>query len=528
MHRPDDGTVGLTSRNLYADDDRSQSNSQLSVSQPLLEEDSQSNKPLLRMPSWRTWLFSWNPSRSRRRPLRLGNGSEEKPTLKSKKRSRLCLKTGLGILVFLYVLEMAPHATDADFLHSGVTQLLGLIGSLVVLLLPDGIHRIVKSWGRPGHIGAGLASWPTDFSRDIIPMPCHSHNDYWRTVPLFSAIEVGCVGVEADIWLFNDQLLVGHSVASLTLNRTLDSLYINPLLDVLSRQNPRVTILPEDTSQPHGVFDTDPEQTLILLIDFKTSGSALWPQVQLALQPLRDENYLTRSNGSQITRGPITVVGTGNTPFDLVNSEETNPHHDVFFDAPLSEMYESVHGGDPLNTTSMNGDRSENTAHGEAISREDAKIADSSEISLESGRRRRSDEEGQGKSGTVSKDANAYDTGNSYYASVSFSDAIGQLRDGKFSDYQMDLLRGQVKGAHMRGLKARYWDLPFWPISLRNDVWDVLVKEGVDLLNVDDLKGATRRNWGHHRGWWKRMKGVSYDVHEAVDDSVNSPAVVHS
>ncbi|KAM0801961.1 hypothetical protein BDR22DRAFT_796187, partial [Usnea florida] len=276
-----------------------------------------------------------------------------------------------------------------------------------------------------------LASWPTDFSRDIIPIPCHSHNDYWRRVPLFSAIEVGCVGVEADIWLFNEQLLVGHSVASLTLNRTLDSLYINPLLNVLSRQNPKVTILPEDASQPHGVFDTDPEQTLVLLIDFKTSGSALWPHVQLALQPLRDKNYLTRSNGSQITRGPITVVGTGNTPFDLVNSEDTNPHHDVFFDAPL------------------------------------------------------------GKSGVLSKDANAYDAGNSYYASVSFSDAIGHLWDGKFSDYQMDMLRGQVKGAHMRGLKARYWDLPFWPISLRNHVWDVLVKEGVDLLNVDDLKGAT-------------------------------------
>lgn len=357
-------------------------------------------------------------------------------------------------------------------------------------------------------------------------MPCHSHNDYWRRVPLFSAIEVGCIGVEADIWLFDEELFVGHSVASLTPNRTLDSLYINPLLDVLSKQNPRLTILPDDTSQPHGVFDTDPEQTLILLIDFKTSGSALWPHVQTALQPLREKNYLTRSNGTQITRGPITVVGTGNTPFDMVNSEETNPHHDVFFDAPLSEMYGGTTSGDLSTATSINEEPPTDTMQGEPLSDENEKLADTTKVSLENARKRRSDEEGQGKSRTISGDANAYTTSNSYYASVSFGDAIGQLWDGQFSDHQMDLLRGQIKGAHRRGLKARYWDLPFWPISLRNHVWDVLVKEGVDLLNVDDLKGATRRNWNRHHGWWKRMKGVSNDVHGGIEESVDSPAVL--
>ncbi len=407
-------------------------------------------------------------------------------------------------------------------------QLLNLIGSLVVMVLPDGIHRIVESWGRPGHIGAGLSSWPTDFSRDIRPLPCHSHNDYWRRVPLFSAIEVGCIGVEADIWLFDEELFVGHSVASLTRNRTLDSLYISPLLDILSKQNPGLTILPDSTSQPHGVFDTDPEQTLILLIDFKTSGSALWPHVQSALQPLREKNYLSRSNGTQITRGPITVVGTGNTPFDLVNSKESNPHHDVFFDAPLSEMYESIDSGDLTNATSTNVNAPEDNMQGEASSEENVKTADTTKASSGNARKRQSDEEGQGKSGTISGDTNAYTTSNSYYASVSFGDAIGELWDGRFSDHQMDLLRGQIKGAHRRGLKARYWDLPFWPISLRNHIWDVLVKEGVDLLNVDDLKGATRRNWNRHHGWWKRMKGVSYDVHGDIDGHVNRPAVVRS
>ncbi len=346
---------------------------------------------------------------------------------------------------------------------------------------------------------------------------------------MFSAIEVGCIGVEADIWLFDERLYVGHSIASLTHNRTLNSLYIHPLLEILSKQNPRSTILPDDTSQPHGVFDTSPEQTLILLIDFKTSGPALWPHVQTALQPLREKNYLTRSNGTQITRGPITVVGTGNTPFDLVNSEESNPHHDVFFDAPLSEMYEGLNISNLPTAISTKEKRPKNTKQEAGSSKAGTNVADTTKLYSEKDRKRGSDVESHGNLGAISGDANAYNTGNSYYASVSFAEAIGLLEDGGFSDHQLELLRGQIEGAHRRGLKARYWDLPFWPISLRNHVWDVLVKEGVDLLNVDDLKGATKRNWKIHHGWWRRLKGVSYDVYEGIDDdSVNSRTAVHS
>ena len=371
-----------------------------------------------------------------------------------------------------------------------------------------------------------MSSWPTDFSRDIIPLPCHSHNDYWRRVPLFSAIEAGCIGVEADIWLFDDELFVGHSIASLTRNRTLDSLYIGPLLEVLSRQNPQSTIRPDDSPQPHGVFDTNPEQTIILLIDFKTPGTALWPHVQSALQPLRAKSYLTRGNGTQIIRGPITVVGTGNTPFDLVQSEESNPHHDIFFDAPLGEMYEGDDRGNLSATMTLPKIPSDDTVQGDTPSKVDNNLANTKRLPLEDARKRRSDAISQEKSRNDPDDADPYSTSNSYYASVSFADTIGQLEGGEFSDHQLDLLRGQIRGAHKRGLKARYWELPFWPISLRNYVWDVLVKEGVDLLNVDDLKGATRRDWKRHHGWWRRLIGYTYDAENGSDKSVDGPDVV--
>ena len=324
---------------------------------------------------------------------------------------------------------------------------------------------------------------------------------------MYSAIEVGCVGVEADIWLFDEELYVGHSVASLTPNRTLKNLYIDPLLDILSKQNPETKLIPEQDSRIHGVFDTTPEQSLIFLIDFKTAGATLWPYAHSALEPLRTRKYLTHSNGGEIIYGPITVVGTGNTPFDLVNSDDSNTDHDIFFDAPLRDMYKA---GDTSSAKSASSHEKDYSAEStpDQTSQIGGPIAENDVLQSNS-KKKRLDQEGQGKSGTSGDNSDVFNVSNSYYASVAFGEAIGQLQDGEFSQHQLDLLRGQIRGAHERGLKARYWDLPFWPISLRNHVWDVLVKEGVDMLNVDDLKGATKRNWDDHHGWWKRMKGSS-------------------
>lgn len=364
------------------------------------------------------------------------------------------------------------------------------------------VHHILQIWGKPGQIGDGLASWPTDFSRDINPIPCHSHNDYWRLVPLYSAIGAGCISVEADIWLFEDELFVGHSIASLTRNRTLHSLYIEPLLDILSKQNP-TTPFHDGRYSLNGVFDTRPDQSLVLLIDFKTPGIDLWPHVLSALAPLRERRFLTYVDGDRIVERPITVVGTGNTPFELVASKASNPDLDVFYDAPIRKMGgagghdpsgalqkdDSVHeGASAINDVPVGRARSPKDHRGPEY---DPNSTDSSITQVH---------DPPVISPTITADS--YNTTNSFYASGSFNDIFGRLIDNKFSPKQLKLLRDQVRGAHRRGLKARYWELPYWPISLRNHVWDVLVKEGVDLLNVDDLKGATERDWRLPHAWW--------------------------
>lgn len=285
-----------------------------------------------------------------------------------------------------------------------------------------------------------LSSFPTDFSRDIIPKPCHSHNDYLREVPLYNALSAGCTGVEADVSLTEAGLLVGHTKDSLSLPRSLKSLYVDPLLAILTLQNPEINSTSDSTTEAdatrNGVFSVDTSVTLTLLVDIKTDGATTLPVVLQELEPFRSCRWLTHWNGSALVPGPLTIVASGNTPSSLLNGDKTT-HHDVFLDAPLDQLWGE---NAPNNNT-------------------------------------------------------AYTYENSNYASTSFQRTVGQLWHNKLSPSQVEIIRGQVNEARRRGLRARYWNTPSWPISLRNHVWDVLQKEGVGMLNVDDLAAASHRSW---------------------------------
>jgi hypothetical protein len=89
----------------------------------------------------------------------------------------------------------------------------------------------------------------------------------------------------------------------------------------------------------NGVFDTSSGQTLYLWVDVKTNGTTTWPYVVKALEPLRQGGWLTKYNGTGITNGTVTVIGTGNTPRDQVESQN---NRDYFFDGPLSTLNSSA------------------------------------------------------------------------------------------------------------------------------------------------------------------------------------------
>lgn len=321
------------------------------------------------------------------------------------------------------------------------------------LIPPTDIQKTIASWGLSNYPTQPTAKLPPDFSRDIIPIPCHSHNDYSRHVPLYDALAAGCTSVEADVWLSGDNLFVGHTQKSLTKDRTLESLYIDPIISILDNQNTPSQVnlttqtspssAPSGTVNLNGVFEIQPNKTLVLLIDMKTDGDSTFLAVLDHLEPFRSRGWLTHFDGSKVIPGLITVVGTGNTPFDLLVANTT--YRDIFYDAPLEELW----GDDPT------------------ITEFDTLL-----------------------------DGMKYTAENSYYASVSFQTEIGKLWHGMLTPQQVLKIKGQVKGAEERGLKARYWDTPGWPVGQRDHVWDVLMREGVGALNVDDLEAAKERNWG--------------------------------
>jgi len=275
--------------------------------------------------------------------------------------------------------------------------------------------------------------------------------------------------VESDVWLFDNELYVGHNTASLTRNRTFQSLYVNPLVQILEQQN-----TPTDfyNGTSHGVFDTDPGKSLTLLVDVKTSGAETWPWVIKQLQPLRERGWLSYVENGELHMRPVTVVGTGNTPFDVLTKNAT--YRDAFFDAPLDKMWEPHKTADTPESFSDSESASDSEVENNPPSTSTHNL-------------------GQGLSGTTPH--SQFTPLNSYYASVSFNSAVGRIWRGRLNPRQIGIVRGQIRGAHRRGLKVRYWDTPAWPLGLRNHVWDVLVREGVDVLNVDDLRGVSRIAW---------------------------------
>ncbi|EEB91685.1 hypothetical protein MPER_09922, partial [Moniliophthora perniciosa FA553] len=77
-------------------------------------------------------------------------------------------------------------------------------------------------------------------------------------------------------------------------------------------------------------------------------------------------------------------------------------------------------------------------------------------------------------------------------ASTDYEVAVGWDGKGNISEAQLANLTRFVEDAHSRGIKARFWDTPGWPISARNAVWRQLLDAGADWLNVDDLQAASR------------------------------------
>ena len=91
------------------------------------------------------------------------------------------------------------------------------------------------------------------------PVVLHSHNDYNRTAPFWEAYSQHCGSIEADVFLHDGAILVAHNREDLKASRSLDEMYIRPIVR-LFREN-------------GGRRWEDSDERLQLLVDLKSKDA---------------------------------------------------------------------------------------------------------------------------------------------------------------------------------------------------------------------------------------------------------------
>jgi len=286
-----------------------------------------------------------------------------------------------------------------------------------------------------------------DFIHNAVPVSVHAHNDYLHRIPLFEALGSGCISVEADIHLSEAALLVAHTDVGLRGEKTLRSMYLDPLRRIIGAQNDFAPLSGDDWK---GIYNKSPKQTIVLLVDHKTAGAETFEELDRQLQPLRDLDYLTYWNSTARIMRPLTIVASGEAPFESILNM-TDFHRDIFWDAKLER----------LSSTQDNFD--------------------------------------------VEPPIFRYNISNSYFASTRWQNARLWRTELDPSEPEppaspalQDLYAGDIEQAEARGLISRYWDTPASPPNVQEIAWRVQLEQKVGILNMDDLAVVRARatGWG--------------------------------
>jgi hypothetical protein len=133
----------------------------------------------------------------------------------------------------------------------------------------------------------------------------HGHNDYLQPVPLRPALLLGLGSIEADVFLADGELRVGHERWQLRPGRTLRSLYLEPLRSA-------VAAAPDGRLLPAG-------RPLVLLVDIKADGAAVYRVLREQLAEFAP--MLTRFVDGRVEPGAVTVLLSGDRPRRVVAGE---------------------------------------------------------------------------------------------------------------------------------------------------------------------------------------------------------------
>lgn len=136
----------------------------------------------------------------------------------------------------------------------------------------------------------------------------HSHNDYEQERPFFLAYENEFESIEADIFLVDGELYVAHDRKDIKQDRTLRTLYINPIEQIIN-------------SNDNKLYKSG--KTLQLLIDLKTGYKETLPVLEKQLLEFKNCFNLLQNPSA------VKIIVSGSIP---PASEFKNCSDIIFFD----------------------------------------------------------------------------------------------------------------------------------------------------------------------------------------------------
>lgn len=141
---------------------------------------------------------------------------------------------------------------------------------------------------------AGVAGSQTVQGCTYAGLPAYSHNDYENSRPLSEAIEHGFRGAEADVFLVDGALRVGHDRRAAQLGGDFEELYLKPLRELVSRCR---TLTVDGTP-------------FFLAVELKENSPAAYTRLLATLH--RYPDLLTLSNGGTADQqSPVEVILVG-------------------------------------------------------------------------------------------------------------------------------------------------------------------------------------------------------------------------
>lgn len=145
----------------------------------------------------------------------------------------------------------------------------------------------------------------------------HSHNDYANDIPFWLAYNNHFGSIETDIWIVEGDLFVAHNRSEIKPDKTLDSLYIQPIVKTVRKNGGKAWKAQSSTFQ--------------LLVDLKTAAE---PTLSLLVEKLRKYPDIFDPD---VNKNAVRIVITGNIP----DPSEFSKYPDfIYFDGILNQKYD--------------------------------------------------------------------------------------------------------------------------------------------------------------------------------------------